>query len=105
MSGRKPDLFPVSPVEFGAEQPIAGDIERARSTADARNGMPALLPYRWRPGEAEREAEIAARLDAIRVRVAATPAPAPPARPRQRCPECLFMTDTDTHRIVCGSVT
>ena len=41
------------------------DLGHARGF-DARNGQPALLPYRWRPGEAERDAELAARLDAIR---------------------------------------
>lgn len=33
-----------------------------------RNGLPWQKPYTWRAGEAEREAEIAARLAAIRAR-------------------------------------
>jgi len=34
-----------------------------------RNGLPWAKPYTWRPGEAERQAEVAARLAAIRARV------------------------------------
>jgi hypothetical protein len=37
-----------------------------------RNNLPAARPYVWRPGEAQREAEIAARLAAIRARVRST---------------------------------
>jgi hypothetical protein len=36
-----------------------------------RNGMPPLVPYTWRPGEQDREAEIQGRLAAIRARLAA----------------------------------
>ena len=34
-----------------------------------RNGLPALTPYTWRPGEAEREAEVRAQIAAARARV------------------------------------
>src|SRR5258707_7368620 len=34
-----------------------------------RNGLPAAKPYAWNPGEAERRAEVAARLAAVRARV------------------------------------
>jgi hypothetical protein len=44
---------------------------RAHWPWTARNGMPGVRPYRWRPGEAEREAEVAAELAAIRAQIAA----------------------------------
>src|SRR5258708_26486969 len=34
-----------------------------------RNGLPPAKPYVWNPGEAERRAEVAARLAAVRARV------------------------------------
>src|SRR5258707_7014783 len=34
-----------------------------------RNGLPPAKPYAWNPGEAERRAEVAARLAAVRARV------------------------------------
>jgi hypothetical protein len=48
-------------------KPLASDLDHARiSDRPQRNGLPVPVPYRWRPGEAEREAELAERLEAIR---------------------------------------
>lgn len=44
------------------------DLVHARVTG-SRNGHPEPVPYRWRPGDAEREQEIQARLAAIRTRL------------------------------------
>jgi hypothetical protein len=44
---------------------------RAHRPWAARNGMPGVRPYTWRPGDAEREAEVAAELAAIRAQIAA----------------------------------
>ena len=43
------------------------------ATTDAVNGTPEPQPYTWRPGEAEREREVQARLAAIRARLAGGP--------------------------------
>lgn len=77
---RIPELFPVDPTRTPAPvPPTPSDLRRARGVAEARNGVPEMRPYVYRPGEAERDAEIAARLAAIL---------AEPERPR--CPTCLY---------------
>lgn len=60
-----------SPVNYLPESladldgPGPRDLGHARMT-DARNGRPEPVPYRWRPGDAEREQEVQARLAASR---------------------------------------
>lgn len=41
-------------------------LRHAAGLGHQHNGMPDVLPYTWRPGEAQREAALEARLAAIR---------------------------------------
>lgn len=62
---------------YGRVNPRADDREmdeplpdRPRSMPVHRNGMPAPVPYCWRLGEAEREAEVAAKVAELRAEAA-----------------------------------
>ena len=50
----------------------AAGIEQQRS-AGPRNGLPESKPYIWRAGDAAREAEVEARLAALRARFTVDP--------------------------------
>lgn len=52
-----PEPEPFSPRDFRPAQ------------AGLRNGLPPLRPYTWRPGDAEREAEVQARIAAVRAQL------------------------------------
>jgi hypothetical protein len=62
--GSTPDL-----PEGEARRGLMLDLSRAHAGRN-QNGKPELLPYRWRPGEAEREAAFEARLAALRAEAA-----------------------------------
>ena len=50
-------------------QPLDSDLDHARvSDRPKRNGLPEAPAYRWRPGEAQRDAEVAGRIAAARAR-------------------------------------
>jgi hypothetical protein len=59
-------------VQLVEDLPMIGpDLAHTAATGSHRNGIPETRPYRWRRGDTERDAEIAARLAAIRALVAA----------------------------------
>jgi hypothetical protein len=49
--------------------PNERDADHVAATGHHHNGLPEVKPYRWRPGDAERDAEIAERLAIIRARL------------------------------------
>jgi hypothetical protein len=46
-------------------------IAHAAGLGHQHNGMPAVRPYTWRPGDAQRDAEVADRLAAVRAHLTA----------------------------------
>jgi hypothetical protein len=61
-------------------------LRRLTSSGNARNGIPDLIPYVWRPGEAQRDAEVAKLMRAARRRALARTAnhPDPEVRARRQ---------------------
>jgi hypothetical protein len=53
---------------------------------DRRNGIPGLVPYTWRPGDAERDAWVAARVRAAQAAVRAAHGVADEMPPRIHAP-------------------
>ncbi len=76
---------------------------RSANTVDAwrslRNGMPALAPYEWRPGDAGRDAEVATQLAAIRARLSAPELQQP--EPDGWCEECGYRLGSLGHEREC----